>query len=154
MREPFKGTMRIADIKVGKRFRKDMGDLAGLAASMGDLDIGPIVVRPVGRGQYQLVCGARRLAAAKRCGQTEVSVIVRNFTDAQARQAEYAENTHRKDFTLSEAVAIKRALEPIERTAAKERQGARTDKHPGKLPTSSGRAADKAAKATGMARHA
>ena len=59
----------------------------------------------------------------------------------------------RKDFTLSEAVAIKRALEPIERAAAKERQGTRTDKHPGKLPTSSkGRAADKAAKATGMAR--
>jgi N6-adenosine-specific RNA methylase IME4 len=50
-------------------------------------------------------------------------------------------------------VAIKRALEPIERTAAKERQGARTDKHPGKLPTSSkGRAADKVAKATGLAR--
>jgi hypothetical protein len=44
-------------------------------------------------------------------------------------------------------------LEPLEKAAAKERQGTRTDKHPGKLPTSStGRAADKAAKATGMAR--
>ena len=68
-------------------------------------------------------------------------------------RGEFAENAHRKDFTLSEAVAIKRALEPIERAAAKERQGTRTDKHLGKLPTSStGRAADKVAKATGMAR--
>jgi hypothetical protein len=32
---------------------------------------------------------------------------------------EYAENTFRKNFTLSEAVAIKRALEPIERAAAR-----------------------------------
>jgi ParB family transcriptional regulator, chromosome partitioning protein len=79
MRKPFKGTMKIADIKVGKRFRKDMGDLAGLVASMGDFDIGPIVVRPVGRG-HELVCGARRLAAAKQRGQTTVSVIVRNLT--------------------------------------------------------------------------
>jgi hypothetical protein len=60
---------------------------------------------------------------------------------------------NRKDFMLSEAVAIKRALEPLEKAAAREQQGTRTDKHLGKLPTSSvGRAADKAAAATGMAR--
>ena len=53
--------------------------------------------------------------------------------DAVVR-GEYAENTFRKDFTLSEAVAIKRALEPLEKAAAKVRQGTRTDKHPGKLP--------------------
>jgi len=41
----------------------------------------------------------------------------------------------------------------LEKAAAKERQGTRTDKHPGKLPTSSkGRAADKAARAAGIAR--
>ena len=40
-------------------------------------------------------------------------------------RGEFAENTHRKDFTLSEAVAIKRALEPMERAAAKERMLAR-----------------------------
>ena len=68
-------------------------------------------------------------------------------------RGEFAENTCRKDFTLSEAVAIKRALEPLQKVAARERQGTRTDKHPGKLPTSSkGRAADKVAKVTGMAR--
>src|SRR5262249_61626990 len=58
--------------------------------------------------------------------------------------------TFRKDFMLSEGVTIKHALEPLEKAA---RQGTRTDKHPGKWPTSStGRAADKVAKATGVAR--
>jgi N6-adenosine-specific RNA methylase IME4 len=68
-------------------------------------------------------------------------------------RGEFAENAVRKDFTLSEAVAIKRALEPLEKAAAKARQGTRTDKHPGNLPRcSKGRAADKAAGATGIAR--
>src|ERR1700730_13077562 len=35
-------------------------------------------------------------------------------------RGECAENAHRKDFTLSETVAIKRALGPIERAAAKQ----------------------------------
>jgi N6-adenosine-specific RNA methylase IME4/ParB-like chromosome segregation protein Spo0J len=148
----------IDEIVVGSRHRRELGDIKGLAASMGSgLDmLEPIVVRPDGRGQYRLVCGARRLAAAKQLGQTKVPVIVRNLTDAEALKAEYSENTHRKDFTLSEAVAIKRALEPIERAAAKERQregGRSGGKGSGKLPeASTGNAADKAAKATGLAR--
>jgi N6-adenosine-specific RNA methylase IME4/ParB-like chromosome segregation protein Spo0J len=149
-------TLPLNAIRVGKRHRKDMGDIAGLAASMADLDmLEPIVVRPAGRGRYELVCGARRLAGAKQFGQTKVPVIVRNLTDAEALKAEYAENTHRKDFTLSEAVAIKRALEPLERAAAKERQ--RQSKGRGKkggqvAPPLAGRSADKVAKATGVAR--
>jgi hypothetical protein len=141
-------TRKISDIVVGTRHRKDMGDVDGLAASMKELGLlHPIVVRPDG----VLVAGERRLRAAKLLGWTEIPV---NIIDLEAvTRGEFAENAVRKDFTLSEAVAIKRALEPLEKIAAKERQGTRTDKHPGKLPTSSkGRAADKAAKATGMAR--
>jgi hypothetical protein len=63
-----------------------------------------------------------------------------------------ARRVHREratqDFTLSEAVAIKRALETLEKAAAKARMLA--GKPSGNLPK--GRAADKAAKATGMAR--
>jgi hypothetical protein len=98
-----------------------------------------------------LIWGERRLRAAKLLGWADIPVKIVNINSIA--RAEFAENTVRKDFTLSEAVAIKRALEPLEKAAAKARQGTRTDKHPGKLPTSSkGRAADKAAKATGMAR--
>jgi hypothetical protein len=42
------------------------------------------------------------------------------------------------------SVAIKRALEPEIKAAAKERRGARTDKHPGKLPQGSGGKAESA----------
>ena len=150
-------TMNIADIKVGKRYRLDMGDIAGLAADITSnvgLLLQPIVVRRKGQ-QWWLVVGARRLAAAKLAGVKTIPVVAHdNMDDATALRAEFAENTQRKDFTLSEAVAIKRALEPLEREAAKQRMvdgGKR--KGSGKLPTpAKGRAADKAAKATGMAR--
>jgi N6-adenosine-specific RNA methylase IME4 len=142
--------MPIDQVRIGDRFRRDMGDVDGLAASMADPGLGllhPIVVRPDG----VLIAGERRLHAARRLGWTEIPVNIVNI-DAIVR-GEFAENACRKDFTLSEAVAIKRALEPLERAAAKERQGTRTDKHPGNLPTcSKGRAADKAAAATGMTR--
>lgn len=42
-------------------------------------------------------------------------------------RGEYEENTQREDFLPSERAAIKEALEPYERAAAKERQGTRTD---------------------------
>jgi ParB family chromosome partitioning protein len=141
-------TMPISKIKIGNRHRRDMGDLAAFAVNIADIGLlHPIVVRPDG----MLIAGVRRLEAAKRLGWTEIPATVVDV--AAIVRGEFAENAFRKDFAPSEAVAIKRALEPIERAEAKRRQGTRTDKHPGKLPTSSkGRAADKAAKATGMAR--
>jgi ParB-like chromosome segregation protein Spo0J len=107
----------------------------------------PVVVTPDGT----LIAGERRLAAFKLLGKTHIPVTIVALDDIV--RGEFAENTARKNFTLSEAVAIKHALEPIERAEAKKRQGERTDKHLGKLPTSSkGRAGDEAAKETGMSR--
>jgi N6-adenosine-specific RNA methylase IME4 len=146
-------TIPISRIKVGKRHRRDMGDIAGLAASMGELGLlQPVVVRPDGK----LIAGERRLRAAEQLGWAEIPATVVDL-DAVVR-GEFAENTERKDFTLSEAVAIKRAIEPLEKVAAKERQRehgktAPGQKHSGQVAHSDkGRAADKAAKATGMAR--
>jgi ParB-like chromosome segregation protein Spo0J len=142
--------MPIASIKVGERHRRDLGDINGLAQNIHEIGklLHPIVVRPDGL----LIAGERRLAACKQLGWNDVQVTVIDL-DSVVR-GEFAENVHRKDFTLSEAVAIKRALEPIERAAAKERQreGGR-HKGSGNLPEASkGNAADKAAKATGMVR--
>ena len=142
---------RINEITVGERHRREMGDLSGLAASMAELGLlQAIGVTPGGT----LIWGERRLCAATLLGWTDIPVNVIDLDDIA--RGEYAENVHRKDFTLSEAVAIKRALEPLERAAAKERQregGRSGGKASGKLPEASkGNAADKAAKATGMAR--
>src|SRR5215470_3401505 len=66
-----KQTFAVADIKIGERHRKDMGDIDGLAASMDSLTLlQPIVVRPDGT----LIAGERRLHAAKRLGWTEIRV--------------------------------------------------------------------------------
>jgi ParB family chromosome partitioning protein len=131
------------------RHRRDMGDINSLAASIADLGLlHPIVIHPDGT----LIAGERRLRAAQQLGWREIPVHVVDL-DAMVK-GEFAENAVRKDFTISEAVAIKRALGPIEQTAARERQGTRTDLSlPGNLPTSSnGRAADKAATGTGFGR--
>jgi hypothetical protein len=58
----------IDQIIVGPRFRKDLGDLASLAASIDELGLlQPIVVRPDGI----LIAGERRLRAAQLLGWTE-----------------------------------------------------------------------------------
>ena len=64
-------------------------------------------------------------------------------------RGEFAENAHRKDFLPSEIEAIRRAIEPYERVAAKERQrkhggtapGRR--KHSGQVSLSDGRTRDR-----------
>lgn len=108
--------MKIADIQIGNRHRRDMGDLEGLARSMDELGLlHPVVVRPDG----MLIAGERRLAAARMLGWTDVPVTVIDLESVL--RGEWAENAQRKDFTPSEAVAIGQALEPLERAAAKER---------------------------------
>jgi N6-adenosine-specific RNA methylase IME4 len=141
----------IDSIVVGERFRSDMGDLEGLARSIAQVGLlHPPVITPDGR----LIAGKRRVAAFRVLGWREAPVTIVDLREIM--RGEHAENVHRKDFTLSEAVAVKRALEPLERHAAKERQregGQVGGKGSGKLPEASkGNAADKAAKVAGMAR--
>jgi N6-adenosine-specific RNA methylase IME4 len=123
-----------------------MGDIAGLAASMADPELGllqAIGVTPDGT----LIWGERRLRAAQMLGWAEIPVTVVDL--AEVVRGEYAENAYHKPFTLSEAVAIKRELEPIERAAAKERMLA--GKPPEKF-SEGGNALDKVAAAVGKHR--
>jgi ParB/RepB/Spo0J family partition protein len=107
---------KISDIVVGTRYRRDMGDIAGLAASIKELTLlHPIVVRPDG----VLVAGERRLRAAKLLGWETIPVTVVDLDEIV--RGEFAENACRENFTPSEINAIRRALEPIERAAAKNR---------------------------------
>jgi ParB-like chromosome segregation protein Spo0J len=109
-------TRPIADININQRHRHDLGDVTALAASIKDIGLlHPVVVNPDG----VLIAGARRIEACKQLGWTEVPVRVVDLTEIV--RGEYAENTHRKDFLPSEIDAIRRALEPEEKAAAKER---------------------------------
>ena len=117
--------LSISEIKTGSRFRKDLGDIASLAKSIEEIGLlHPIVVTPEGK----LIAGGRRLKACKALGWDTVPVHRVYLQDIT--KGEYHENTARKDFLPSEAVAIQKALLPIESQAARERQGTRTDLQP------------------------
>lgn len=108
--------MKIADIKIGNRFRKDLGDIQTLANSIQEIGLlQPIVINQ----NNELIAGQRRLEAGKILGWNEIPVTVVNLDNIV--KGEFHENAVRKEFTLSERVAI---LEEVER----QRIGHRTEK--------------------------
>ena len=114
--------MNIDQIQVGFRYRKDLGDLRPLADSISEVGLlHPVVVTPEGR----LIAGQRRLEACRSLGWTDVPVTVVDLY--QAARGEAHENLVRKDLLPSEIVALKRAIEPLERRDARERQGHKPD---------------------------
>ncbi len=151
-------TVALDKIQVGRRQRQDLGDIDALAASIGALGLlQPLVVTP----DHRLIAGQRRLEAVRRLGWTEVDVRVVELTDALlALRAERDENTCRKEFTPSEAVAIGKAIEELERPKAKERQKEHGKTAPGKpkntggnfppVNEAKGKTRDKVAEAVGM----
>ncbi len=153
--------MKIADIKISDRARKNLGDICSLTRSIEAVGLlHPIVVCNDGT----LIAGARRIAAFVQLGRTEIPhTVVDSLEDALTLLlAERDENTERKDFTPSEAVAMSERLEPLERKAAKERQRlgqekGRATQH-GKpvgekfSPTTKAKTADQVASAVGMSR--
>jgi ParB/RepB/Spo0J family partition protein len=140
--------MRIDQIQVGFRYRKDLGDLWSLADSISEVGLlHPVVVTPEGR----LIAGQRRLEACLLLGWKDVPVTVVDLY--QAARGEAHENFVRKDLLPSEIVALKRAIEPLERRAARERQGSRTDLClPATVAECQGAARDKIARYLGVGR--
>ena len=107
----------ILTIKVGVRFRKDLGDIDALAKSIGEIGLlHPIVVNE----NNELIAGVRRLEACKKLGWTDIPVHIVNL--AEIRKGQIDENVVRKDFVASEIAAIYEALAPEEKAEAEERQ--------------------------------
>ena len=145
--------MRISDIHIGHRYRQDLGDITGLAASIDEFGLlQDVVVRPDG----MLVAGQRRIAACRMLGWQDIPAKVAENLEEELRllKAQRDENTCRKDLTVSEKVARGQALEPMERAAAKERRTANLPgQQTGNFPTwQEGRATDKVATSVGMSR--
>jgi ParB-like chromosome segregation protein Spo0J len=133
----------------------DLGALVESIARLGQLQ--PIVVTP----NLDLIAGARRLAALTQLGRRKVLIhMVDELEDAgRALMAERDENSCRAPLRPSEAVALAKALEKLERTQARERQaqaGPRTGRGKkasgsGKLPEPvKGETREKVAKLVGM----
>lgn len=105
-------------INVSNRYRKDHGDIGGLAASIEQLGL----LQPIGvTASHDLVFGHRRLLAFHKLGRATIPARVIDVPAIVL--AEHAENEIRKDFTVSERVAIGQAVE----AELGKRQGQRTD---------------------------
>jgi ParB family chromosome partitioning protein len=77
----------------------------------------PVVVRPMGDGQYEIIAGERRWRAAQLAGLHDLPVVVREVADQTALAIALIENIQREDLNpLEEAEALKRLLEEFEMT--------------------------------------
>lgn len=106
--------MRLQDIVIGNRVRRDMGDLEALANSIKRHGLlHPVVVKADGT----LIAGQRRIEAVRRLGWDEIPVTMIDVNDLLA--AENDENCERKDFAPTEAVEIGRLIEEEHRAKIK-----------------------------------
>jgi ParB family transcriptional regulator, chromosome partitioning protein len=98
--------VRVADIVVEERQRKDLGDLSGLADSIEDLEqLQPIVVtRPTAIApKPKLVIGGRRLHAHIARGLEFVDCLFTDEVDPiKLMEMEFHENEHRLGYTWQE----------------------------------------------------
>lgn len=117
-------------ITVKDRYRKDLGNLEPLKSSIEAVGLlHPIIVT----SSWRLVCGQRRMEAAKLLGWSEIPAHVVDI-DALI-VAERDENETVKPFTVSERTALGKAIEETIRKQNGERRGRPTAKgsdHEGK----------------------
>jgi len=137
----------INQIKVGSRFRKEVGELTGLIESIKKNGlINPILLTPEG----ELIAGYRRYLA---CKKLEMETIDAKIVDVgDVKELEMDENLARKDFTLSEKAEIAEFLLKKEKELARQRMrlgGARKSEL---ADLEKGRALDKVAKRLGLSR--
>lgn len=102
---------------------QDNEEMAALSESIRENGIlSPLVVRPVGNEQYEIISGHRRLYAARKAGLAEVPVLICDLDRDAAAIALVDSNLHREHILPSEkAFAYKLKAEALKH------QGQRTD---------------------------
>jgi ParB family chromosome partitioning protein len=111
----------VTALKPGKyqpRTRMDEASLAELAASIKVRGvIQPIVVRPVGSSQYEILAGERRWRAARLAGLEQIPAVVREVPDEAALGIGLIENIQREDLNpIEEANGLKRLIDEFKLT--------------------------------------
>jgi ParB family chromosome partitioning protein len=94
--------------------RKDMSDAALEELSLSIQSQGiiqPIVVRPLDKGEYEIIAGERRWRAAKLAQLSEVPCLIKDVPDESAVAIALIENIQREDLNaMEEAIALERLL--------------------------------------------
>ena len=106
--------VKIKDIKVGKRIRREFGDISGLGVSLQRYGlVNPICVDK----DNNLVAGERRLRAAKGLGWKEITITkFEDLSDIDKREIELEENIQRKALTWQEEVEAKLILHDLKQS--------------------------------------
>lgn len=95
----------INDIKINSEWVRQNGDISDLIESMDSIGlVNPLILNT----QRELLCGGRRLAAAKALGWSEVNCIVYHLEDLESELCAVEDNIVRKDF---EGPQLARALD-------------------------------------------
>ncbi|SDJ69541.1 chromosome segregation DNA-binding protein [Pseudomonas delhiensis] len=77
----------------------------------------PIVVRPIGKGRYEIIAGERRWRATQQAGLDTIPALVREVPDEAAIAMALIENIQREDLNpLEEAVALQRLQQEFQLT--------------------------------------
>jgi len=111
----------IDTIRPGKyqpRTRMDENSLSDLAESIRARGvIQPIVVRPVGDSQYELLAGERRWRAARMAGLARIPAVIREVPDEAALGIGLIENIQREDLNpIEEAAGLRRLIDEFKLT--------------------------------------
>lgn len=90
-------------------------DLANSIRAQGVVQ--PIVVKPDGKGEYEIIAGERRWRAAQLAGLQEIPAVVRDVPEKAAMAMALIENIQRENLNpMEEANALQRLIEEFELT--------------------------------------
>ena len=108
-------TLPLSQLRAGKyqpRTQMHAEALAELADSIRSQGvIQPILVRPLGDGQYEIIAGERRFRASQMAGLSDVPVVIRDVPDEAALAMALIENIQREDLNpLEEAQGVQRLI--------------------------------------------
>jgi ParB family chromosome partitioning protein len=120
----------IAELIISERSRSGYRNVKSLARSISERGLlSPINVRSAD-GAMTLVCGGRRVEAAKSLNWTTIPALLAEseMDELHALLAEGDENTEREPFTPAEAIRHRQRIHEAEAGAAKERQDAGREK--------------------------
>jgi ParB/RepB/Spo0J family partition protein len=103
--------VKLSDIILDERYRKDMGNIEDLAASIEEKGIlQPITLD----SNLHLLAGGRRHAAAQHLGLKEIPALIRDIDgELDAREIELVENINRKQFTWQEEAKLVQEIDRL-----------------------------------------
>jgi ParB family chromosome partitioning protein len=100
--------LKLDEIKIGNRYREDMGDIEELTASIKEVGI----LQPISVDEeMHLLAGERRLKAARAAELKSIPAVIQKVSgELSAREIELIENVCRKDFTWDERAKLEQEI--------------------------------------------